>query len=207
MEIPPSSHDPEAVRDLADSILADQRYDEPGESLPNRVIDWLGEQIGNVLGSLVGSGAGTVIAWTLVLAAIALTVLLIVRFGRGGHIPAPQRREGRVMVELTRSPAEWRSEAAALERAGRWREGLRCRHRALIAELVAQGAVADLAGRTAREYVADVERARPLAAAALLEATDLFEAAWYGARPTGSSEASHFEDLASEVLGVGAGAR
>ncbi|MFZ6005070.1 MAG: DUF4129 domain-containing protein [Actinomycetota bacterium] len=207
MDLPPSGHDPDTVRDIADSILADPRYDRPGESLPDRVIDWFGEQIGKVLGSLVGSGAGTVIAWTLVLAAIAVTVLLIVRFGRVGYTPSPQRREGRVMVELTRSPAEWRSEAAALERAGRWREGLRCRHRALIAELVAQGAVADLAGRTAREYVDDVERARPPAATALVEATDLFESAWYGARPTGPSEASRFEDLATEVLSVGAGAR
>lgn len=207
MELPPSGHDPESVRDIADSILADPRYDQPGESLPDRVIDWFGEQIGKVLGSLVGSGTGTVIAWTLVLAAIAVTVLLIVRFGRAGLIPPRQRREGRVMVELTRSPAEWRSEAVALESAGRWRDGLRCRHRALIAELVARGAVADLAGRTAREYVSDVERARPPATGALTEATDLFEAAWYGARPTGPSEASRFEDLASEVLGVGARVR
>jgi len=56
MGVPPSDQDPTAVRDLADSILADARYDPPPESLVDRVLEWIGDQISRVLGSLLGGG-------------------------------------------------------------------------------------------------------------------------------------------------------
>lgn len=200
MGLPPSVHDPAAVRDLADTILADRRYQRPPKSIPDRILEWFGDQLGKILGSLVGSGAGTVIAWVFVAAAIALVVLLVVRFGRGPRSRAPRQPRARVMVELTRTPAEWRAEADALEAQGRWREGLRCRHRALIGELVRRRAVADQAGRTAGEYVRDVAASVPAARPALADATRLFEEAWYGDVPTGSDESARFQALAVEVL-------
>jgi hypothetical protein len=205
MGLPPPVHDPEAVRDLADRILAEPRYDRPPKSIPDRILEWFGEQLGKVFGSLVGSGAGTLLAWLLVLGAVAITVYLIVRFGRVGRVPGPQGRPSDVMVELTRTPSEWRAEAAALEAAGRWKEGLRCRHRALVAELVRRGAIPDQAGRTAGEYARDVARSRPDAAPAMAVATELFEAAWYGDAPTGPDESARFEALDAQVLAVRVG--
>ena len=38
MGLPPSTQDPAAVRDLADQILAEARYDQPSPSLPERAI-------------------------------------------------------------------------------------------------------------------------------------------------------------------------
>jgi hypothetical protein len=206
MELPPSVHDPQAVRDLADRILADPRYQRPPKSIPDRILEWFSEQLGKVLGSLVGSGAGTLVAWVLVLGAVALVGYLIVRFGRVGRIPRPLDRPSKVMVELTRTPSEWRSEAEALEAKGRWKEGLRCRHRALIAELVRRGAIPEQAGRTAGEYVRDVAVSLPDASPALAAATELFEAAWYGDVPTGPNEAARFRHLDAQVLAVRVGA-
>jgi hypothetical protein len=200
MELPPSSHDPESVRDLADRILAEARYDRPEPSIPDRVLEWFGEQLGKVLGSAVGTGVGTVVFWLVVLGTAAFLVYLVVRHGRVGALPRLPGRERDVMVELTRSPHEWLEEAATLEAQGRWREGLRCRHRALIGELVRQGAVRDQAGRTAREHLRDVASAAPAAATPLAAATDLFEAAWYGHAPTGADESARFRSLAAEVL-------
>ena len=205
MELPPSSHDPQAVRDLAESILASPRYDRPSKSIPDRILEWFGEQLGKVLGSLVGSGAGALVAWLFVLGMVALVVYLIVRFGRLRRPPRPSDRPSRVMVELTRSPREWRAEAEAMEAQGRWKEGLRCRHRALIAELVGRGAIPDQAGRTAREYVADVAVSLPDAAPAFASATEIFEGAWYGAVSTGPDEAVRFQALDAEVLAVQVG--
>lgn len=207
MELPPSDHDPPDVRELADSILAASRYDRPSKSIPDRILEWFGEQFGKVLGSLVGTGAGTLVAWLFVLGVVALIVYLIVRFGRVGRLPRRPVSHSGVMVELTRTSSEWRAEAEALELRGQWRQALRCRHRALIAELVRRGVVADQTGRTALEYVADVDVALPAAAAAFALATDLFEAAWYGAAPTGPAEASRFQALDAEVLAVRVGAR
>ena len=38
MGLPPSAQDPQAVRDLADQILAEPRYAEPQPSLPERAM-------------------------------------------------------------------------------------------------------------------------------------------------------------------------
>ena len=106
------------------------------------------------------------------------------------------------MVELTRRPDEWRAEAARLEAEGRWAEGLRCRYRALVAELVARGAIAELPGRTAGEYVRDVSASLPQAAPSFAAATELFEAVWYGGAETGAAEAARFAELEARTLNV-----
>lgn len=205
MELPPSVHDPQAVRDLADKVLSEARYDRPPKSIPDRILEWFGEQLGRVFGSLVGSGAGTLVAWVLVVGAVAFVVYLIVRYGRVPRVPRPNERPSEVMVELTRTPREWRAEAEALEGSGRWKDGLRCRHRALIAELVRRGAIPDQPGRTAGEYVGDVAGTLPAAAPALAAATELFEAAWYGDLPTGPEEAERFQRFDAQVLAVRVG--
>lgn len=207
MQLPPSTHDPESVREAADRILAEGRYDRPPESIPDRILGWLGEQIGKVLGSAVGSGAGTLVFWAVVLAAIGLVVYLIIRYGRLGKVPSLPGRDRHVMVEMTRLPAEWLAEAERLEAEGRWREAMRCRYRAVIGELVRQGAIRERAGRTAREHLRDVTRARPQAAGPLSAATELFESVWYGDAACGADESALFQALAAEVRAASSGDR
>lgn len=202
MGLPQPEQDPQAVRDLADQILRDARYDRPPRPLAERVLDWIGDRLADLLGSLAGGGGGTVVAWLVLLGAVGGVVYLLVRHGRVTLPALPRPDAAAVMVERSRSPAGWRAEAAAHEAAGRWAEGLRCRHRALVADLVRRGVVADQAGRTAREHGRDVATHLPSAAPAMGEATDLFEAAWYGGRPTGPEEARRFEALESAVLAV-----
>ena len=60
--------------------------------------------------------------------------------------------------------------------------------------------IPELAGRTAREYVADVVVERPPAGPPMAAATDLFEGAWYGDAPTGPAELERFIALEGEVL-------
>lgn len=206
MELPPSVHRPETVREVVDRVLSDPRYDRPPKSIPDRLLDWFADQIGRVVGSLVGSGTGALLAWLFVLGAIALVVVLVVRFGRVGAPTRVPIRPSTVMVELTRSPAAWRDEAAALEAEGRWREGLRCRHRAVIADLVARGALSEQPGRTAGEYVRALGGTLPEATPSLAAATELFEAAWYGNAETGPAEARRFAQLEAQVLAVRSGA-
>jgi hypothetical protein len=129
-------------------------------------------------------------------------VYLLVRHGRVSLPAWAPQDEARVMVELTRSAKEWRAEAVRLEADGRWPEGLRCRHRALVADLVRRGAIPEQPGRTAGEYVRDVARTLPDASVPLAAATELFEAAWYGGASTGAAEAARFADLEARVLAV-----
>ena len=112
MGLPPSEHDPAAVRDLADQILARRATTSRPSRSPTG--SWSGSATSSreLLGSLVGGGGGTVLAW----------VILAGRGRRRGLPARPPRsrhrsrrcaagREPEVMVELTRSAAEWRPEA------------------------------------------------------------------------------------------------
>ncbi len=202
MGLPPPDQDPAAVRDLADRILSEARYDRPPTPLYERILDWAAEQIAKAFGSLVGGGGGTVLAWLVLAGAVGGIVYLLVRHGRVTLPALAPGEEPHVMIELTRSAQAWREEAVRLEAAGRWAEGLRCRHRARVADLVRRGAIPDRAGRTAGEYVRDVAVTLPDAAPALAAATELFEAAWYGGAATGAEEAARFAELDGRVLAV-----
>jgi hypothetical protein len=202
MGLPPSEHDPGSVRELADEILSQARYDRPPKSIPDRVMEWLGEQLTRLIEGLVGGGGGAVLAWIILLGAAGTVIFLLVRYGRV-TVPALARdQEPEVMVELTRTAREWREEADRLEAEGRWAEGLRCRYRALVADLVRRGTIPEQAGRTAGEYARDVAHRLPDAAPAFAAATELFEAVWYGGATTGPAEAERFRDLDGRVLAV-----
>jgi hypothetical protein len=200
--LPPPPADPDHVRRLADEILRQRRYRQAEPGPIERVMSWITEHLGRLLGNLVGSGGGTIFAWVVLLAAVGGIALLLARTGRFTLPAAPEREQAEVMVELTRTPAEWRAEAERLEADGQWAAGLRCRHRALVGELVRAGAIREQAGRTAGEHLHDVARTRPDAAVPMAAATELFELAWYGGAPTGPAEAARFEELAGQVLAV-----
>ncbi|MBV9410730.1 MAG: DUF4129 domain-containing protein, partial [Acidimicrobiia bacterium] len=95
---------------------------------------------------------------------------------------------------------DWRAEAEAHERAGEWRQAVRCRYRALVADLAGRGILNEVPGRTAGEYRRELGDALPAASPQFAGATELFEGAWYGHRPTGEADAAHFRDLADRVL-------
>ena len=202
MGLPPSEHDPGSVREQADQILSQPRYDEPAQSIPERIMEWVGEQLTNLIGSLVGGGGGAVVAWTILLGAAGAVIYLLVRYGRITVPALAADPEPEVMVELTRSAREWRQEADALEGEGRWAEGLRCRYRALVADLVRRGVIPEQAGRTTGEYARDVAARQPEVAPSFAAATELFEAVWYGGVVTGPAEAERFRQLDARVLAV-----
>jgi hypothetical protein len=199
--LPPTDRDPDEVRRLAEEILSDPRYDEPPTPLMERFWGWVADRIGDLLDLLASGGGGGLLAWAVLLLALAVAAFAVWRAVRRWPRSARGGEDGvSAMVELTRSPAAWRAEAERLEEQGRWAEGLLCRYRALVGELVADGAIPEAPGRTAREHVADVRVARPAGAAAFAEATDLFESVWYGAAPSGPAEAERLAALERAVL-------
>jgi hypothetical protein len=113
--------------------------------------------------------------------------------------PSPEVRAA-VPGTPRRPAADWRAEAEAHERAGAWRPAVRCRYRALVAELAARGLVDEVPGRTAGEYRHQVRRNLPDAAADFAGATELFELAWYGRAEPGAPEASRVRELSGRVL-------
>jgi hypothetical protein len=191
--------DPEQVREVVREVLSRPEFRPPPRSLTERVLDWVLELIGRLLAALGGSGAGGIVGLILLALVLVGVGVLAARFSRG-LTPSPEVAAA-VPGGRRRSAAEWRAEAEANERAGAWREAVRSRYRALVADLAARGLVEEVPGRTAGEYRREVGRALPEAATDFAGATELFEVAWYGRSGTGAGEAARLRDLSDRVLG------
>ena len=190
--------DPDQVREVVREVLARPEFRPAERSLVERAYDWVLEMVGRLLGAIAGSGAGGIVGLVLLALVLAGVGVLVARFSRGltpsaevaAAVPAGRRR----------SAADWRADAEAQERVGAWREAVRSRYRALVADLAARGLVEEVPGRTAGEYRRQVGRAVPAAAADFAGATELFEVAWYGRADTGAQQAAHLRDLSDRVL-------
>jgi hypothetical protein len=198
VDLPVPEHDPGEVRDATRRVLRLPEFQPAQRSGVQIAWDWLMEQLGILLGLLASGGAGSIVGLVVVLLIMAAVFLLIVRFSRGitrdpamaAALPAVPRRSG----------AEWRAEAEAQERAGEWRQAVRSRYRALVADLATRGLVDEIPGRTAGEYRGEVRRNVPTAAAEFADATELFELAWYARWPTGPDDAARLRALSDQVL-------
>jgi uncharacterized protein DUF4129 len=197
-DLPVPVRDPDQVREAVREVLSRPEFRPPDRPLLDRVLDWALEMIGRLLAALGGSGAGGIVGLVLLALVLVGVGVLVARFSRG-LTPSPEVAAA-VPVGVRRSAAEWRAEAEAQERAGAFREAVRSRYRALVADLAARGLVEEVPGRTAGEYRREVGRSLPDAAADFAGATELFEVAWYGRADTGSGEAARLRDLSTRVL-------
>jgi hypothetical protein len=197
-DLPAPTRDPDRVREAVREVLARPEFRPPERSLLQRAFDWLLEQAGRLLAELGASGAGGIVGLAVLALALLGIGLLAARFSRG-MTPSPEVRAA-VPGAPRRPAADWRAEAEAHERAGAWRQAVRCRYRALVAELAARGLVDEVPGRTAGEYRREVGRSLPDAAADFAGATELFELAWYGRGEPGAPEASRVRELSGRVL-------
>ena len=182
--LPPPTVDPERVRRAVVEVLSRREYDPVRPSLAERVLGWAVEQLGRLLENL-GGGAGLA-AWVVILLVLAAVAVL------GAWLLRTLRPDRQLADPLTggfgRGPEDWAADAARHERAGEWREALRCRYRELIAGLARSGLVEEAPGRTTGEYLALIRAELPEAAAPAEALTRAFDAAWYGSAPVGPDE-------------------
>jgi hypothetical protein len=197
-DLPPPQSSAQEIREMAREVLARPEFRPPPRSIPQLVVDFVAGQLERALNALLGGGRGTLVGWLLLVAALGSLAFFAVRLVAG--VRGDARRVQGVEVEPRRPAADWRAEAAAHEARGEWKAALRCRYRALVADLAAQGLVDEVPGRTAGEYRLEVRSSVPGGAADFEGATQLFELAWYGDRPTGEEQNRRFRSLAENVL-------
>ncbi|HVM20175.1 MAG TPA: DUF4129 domain-containing protein [Egibacteraceae bacterium] len=191
-------HDPEAVRQATEAVLSRPEFAEARPAWWEEVLRIIGEMLDRLVTTAGSGGRGSVIG-VVVLAAFAAAIALgVIRFGRTlGRDPAVDMT---VEGPVGRSAADWLAEADRHERQGEWRAALRCRYRALLADLAAQGLVEEVAGRTTGEYLASVTADVPDAAASFAAATAAFERAWYGHGEVGAADVERFAATVHQVL-------
>jgi hypothetical protein len=197
---PPPEATADEFRATADRVLAGREFQRPEPTILERVRDWLGDRLDSLIDGLTGGGAGSLVGWVVLVLATAALLWSLTRLGATVR-PDPSAA-ATVRIDQGRSPGEWRDEADRLEQGGAWKEALRCHYRALLGDLVRAGVIEDVPGRTTGEYRREVERALPGAGPSMREATELFEWAWYGDRPTGPEESARFRVAVDRTVAV-----
>jgi hypothetical protein len=198
VELPEPAQPPEEVRERADEILERPEFRPRERSAIQRAIDWILRRLGEALSRGASTGGG-LLGWLLLVGLIAGAVWVVRRIQPVPRAPTA-REDIAVMVEEARSAGEWRAAAAAHEASGAWLEALRCHYQALVAELVEREVVDDIPGRTVGEYRAELAAARPAATPAFVDATTVYEDAWYGTGDASSADTHRFVAGASRVL-------
>lgn len=162
------------------------------------VLDEIGDFFARIFDAVSAGDRGSIIGTVVLLAVVVVAGAVLWRFGR------TVRRDAAVAaaldIQIGRSPRDWLTEAAEHEQATRWREAVRCRYRALLAQLAEAGLVDEVRGRTSGEYRAAVASDVPAAAAAFDEATRVFDLAWYGHDPVSAEDVAALQDAARQVL-------
>jgi hypothetical protein len=186
------------VHDLTRHILSERQFRQPSKPLITRFEEWVAREFRHLVNSLISSGHATVVGWIVIAVAVGAVAAMVTRFSRR------VRRDPGISLGPLRasrkSAADWTADATRHERAAEWRQALRCRYRALVAELAERGVVDEIPGRTTREYQAVVERNLPAATVEFGGASQLFEAVWYGNRVSGPAEDEHLQHLTRRVL-------
>lgn len=197
-ELPTPQRSPDEVHSTVREVLSRREFRRESPTPIERARRWVRDQLSRLLTSLFRGDRGTVLAWIIFGGLLTVVIVLSARFVR--TVTPDPGRALTVPVAPRRSAREWRAEAEAHERAGEWKLALRARYRSLVADLASRGLVDEIPGRTAGEYRAEVAETVPGVASEFAGATELFERAWYGNRPTGADDAAHFRDLETRVL-------
>ena len=197
----PVSQDPDAVRDAACKLTA-----------PDQVC------VPTPPPTTTRSGGSFPLADALLwLLFIGLVVALVVLIARAllARTPARRRRRaqeteaepldevevvGRTIIDPRRTPADWRAESDEHRRAGRFRDALRCRYRALVGDLARRNVIDEVPGRTTGEEREQLATVVPAGSPTFDAAADLFDGAWYGHVAVDDRSVAEMIELEAAVL-------
>ncbi len=162
----------------------------------------------------------SLLLWVLLIAAVVGLVYMLVRFAAKNSGRTAARKKSLagddkgdtverdvVAVDRSREPVNWRTEAEQHRLAGRYRDALRCRYRALVGDLARRGLIDEIPGRTTGEERVQLGLVTPTASTQFNSAADLFDGAWYGHQDVGAADDDRFQALERDVLATATRAR
>lgn len=155
----------------------------------------------------------SLVLWVLLIAAVVGLVFMLMRWAAAKSGRSSTRKKAvagdddgdiverdAVAVDRSREPTNWRTEAEQHRLAGRHRDALRCRYRALVGDLARRGLIDEIPGRTTGEERVQLGSVTPAASAQFNSVADLFDGAWYGHCDVGVADDDHFQTLERDVL-------
>jgi hypothetical protein len=188
--------DPAEARGRAEEILARPEFQPDEPSWLERVVEWVFDRFGDVVGGAADNSVVGLVVLALVIAGLVfLATRLAGRVQRDRPVAASS-----VEVDHEKGPGHWHAEADRHEAAGRWKEAMGCRYRALVAELAERDAIDGLPARTTGELRAQVSAGCPAAGAPFGEASDLFDQVWYAGAPAGPEQSRELATLTHDAV-------
>jgi hypothetical protein len=191
---------------MAARILAERQFKQD-EDLWQRFVAWLEAHLHIEVPSFFGGTWESFVILAVLAIAVTGVVILVVR-----NLPSRRSRRARrtgVVVtdeDQAQTAEQWRHEADRLAAQGDYREALRCRYRARIAELADRRLIDQVPGRTSGDYERAVRALVPEAAEQFSSATRLFERCWYGHEASDAKAQVVFDEAAKAVIDeVGSG--
>ncbi len=165
---------------LAEELAKPDYHD--GRPLLSRIVDWIIEQIAELLSRIggtgpTGPGAPPILVALLVALIIAGLALMLRRVRRERTTVAA---DGAVLGELSYTPAEFRDRGRAALREGRWDDAVVEFTRALAREAADRTLLSEAPSLTAHEVGTQLAPVFPTHAAAVAAGMDLFDKVRYG---------------------------
>ena len=115
--------DPDDLRRQADEIVSRPEFQEAQPSLVERALDWLFEQLGDLIGPVAGSG-GYAVGYAILIVALAAIGYLLWRVFPRGRL-GPQRQDFTVVTDTVTRPDTGRVACGGGAGGSRWRLGAR----------------------------------------------------------------------------------
>ncbi|WP_342776384.1 DUF4129 domain-containing protein [Streptomyces armeniacus] len=193
-DTPPVTVPREPARRAAEDELSEPAYrqDEPG--LVRRVLDWVWEHIGDLLGSAADASPGGAVG-LIVIALVVVLLLVALRMRLGSPRPGPTSRNGTLFGTRPGTAADHRAAADAHAAEHRWSEALQERMRAIVLSLEERALLDPRPGRTADEAATDAGRALPGHATELANAARAFDEVTYAERTADEAAYLRVRDL------------
>lgn len=178
--------DPVELRREAEDILSGREFQEPRESIADRVFEWIGDRFADIFDRVfqaLPGGTGSIVSRIVVVVVAALFLWILWRSVSRWRVPAPIPEDPlSTHVLAARGVDDWLAEADRATAAGRFDEAVRAYYRAAMTGQIDAGRIHDEPGATAREWQRALERAEFADIDAVRDLTATFEEVWFGGR-------------------------
>lgn len=198
--------DADELRRQADEIVRRPEFRQESPSIVERVLDWLFEQLGDLIGPVADSGGGYLIGYLVLILALAAIAFLLWRVLPRGRL-LPQRDSFTVITDtvVRRSRAEWLAEAERAEVGGEWDEAVHARYHAIATGLADGDQLPSDPSTTSGERRSAFTNPphEPGRVATFGEATETYEHVRFGGRPAVQPDSRRLADADRSLLDDG----
>lgn len=164
-------------------------------------LQWVDEQLGNWLGTLLDTEVDLRIGWLLPVLLIIIIGVLLWRIGRKmifrktyleADMDIPDTKE--------RKQEDWWEEAEDFAQQKKYREGIRCLFLGVLESLDRQGFLKRQDSKTNREYLKEVQQSHFESVTSFTNLVIGFERVWYGLSPVEEGDYRNFLQLSLQLI-------